>query len=439
VARLLRAQNVSASEIAAIGITNQRETVVLWDRKTGQPVANAIVWQDRRTAVHCDQLRAEGYEPLFRERTGLPLDSYFSGTKIHWLLNHIPGLRERAERGEIAFGTVDCFLLWRLTGGRVHATDISNASRTLLFNIHTCAWDEELLRLLQIPRELLPEVRPNSFLYGETSSSLFGSSIPIGGMAGDQQAATFGQACLTEGMVKNTYGTGCFLLMNTGTTPRTSQHGLLTTIAWQLASPSSPVTYALEGSVFVAGAAVQWLRDELQILHSAAEIEALANSVPDAGGVTFVPAFVGLGTPYWDPYARGAILGLTRGTSRAHIARAALEAVCHQTREVLEAMRADGGLAIPELRVDGGMTNNNTLLQMQADIMGIRVVRPAVTETTALGAAYLAGLAVGFWQNTTQIQEKWRSDREFSPQMSTERRDTLANEWKAAVERVRTK
>lgn len=436
VAKLLRNQNVSAEEIAALGITNQRETVVLWERATGRPVTNAIVWQDRRTAALCDELRAGGYEALFRGRTGLTLDPYFSGTKIRWLLDNVDGLRARAERGEIAFGTVDSFLLWRLTGGRVHATDVSNASRTLLYNIVTGQWDEELLALLHIPKEILPEVRPSSALYGETLPALFGQAIPIGGMAGDQQAATFGQACLRQGMAKNTYGTGCFLLMNTGETPQFSKHGLLTTVGWQL-QPGGQTIYALEGSVFVSGAAVQWLRDELQIIRSSAEIETLAASVPDNGGVYFVPGFVGLGTPYWDPYARGTILGLTRGTGRAHLARATLEAVCYQTRDVLEAMRADCGLALSELRVDGGMTVNNALLQMQADILGTTVVRPAVTETTALGAAYLAGLAVGYWKDTSEITSQWRVDATFHPQISADQRETLVTGWQRAVERAR--
>jgi glycerol kinase len=433
-AKLLRNLNVSASEVAGLGITNQRETTILWERATGRPVANAIVWQDRRTTPLCDELRAGGYEPLFRSRTGLPLDPYFSGTKIRWLLDHVDGLRARAERGEIAFGTVDSFLLWRLTGGAVHATDVTNASRTLLYNIVQRDWDDELLEILRIPRALLPAVHASSHLYGETRPELFGAAIPIGGMAGDQQAATFGQACLQEGMVKNTYGTGCFLLMNTGATPQFSQNGLLTTIAWQV---DGKTNYALEGSVFVAGAAVQWLRDELQIIHTAAEVEALAASVPDTGGVYFVPAFVGLGTPYWDAHARGALLGLTRGAGRAHIARAALEAVCYQTRDVVEAMRSDGGVEIKELRVDGGMTVNATLLQLQADILNVRVVRPAVTETTALGAAYLAGLAVGYWPNADEIAAQWRQAAVFEPRIGEDQRAALVAGWQRAIGQVR--
>jgi glycerol kinase len=434
VAKLLRNSSVPASEIAGLGITNQRETTILWERATGRPVANAIIWQDRRTSPLCDELRAAGHEPLFKACTGLPLDPYFSGTKIRWLLDNVDGLRARAERGEIAFGTVDTFLLWRLTGGAVHATDVTNASRTLLYNIVRRDWDDELLEILKIPRAMLPEVKPSSHLYGETRPELFGAAIPIGGMAGDQQAATFGQACLQEGMVKNTYGTGCFLLMNTGAIPQFSRHGLLTTVAWQLGEQT---TYALEGSVFIAGAAVQWLRDELQIIHSAAEIETLAASVPDTGGVTFVPAFVGLGAPYWDAYARGALLGLTRGTGRAHIARATLEAVCFQTRDVIEAMRADGGVEIEELRVDGGMTVNNTLLQLQADILNVRVVRPAVTETTALGAAYLAGLAVGYWRDTAEITTQWRQAAVFEPQIGSDQRAAMVEGWRRAINRIR--
>lgn len=433
--RVLQSANVAPRDVSAIGITNQRETVILWERATGRPIANAIVWQDRRTAGICDQLRADGLEPLFRERTGLPLDPYFSGTKLRWLFENIPGLYARAQRGEIAFGTVDSFLLWRLTGGTVHATDVSNASRTLLFNIRTLQWDDELLTLLDIPREILPKVCPSSHLYGGTKAELLGASLPISGIAGDQQAATFGQACHAPGMVKNTYGTGCFLLMHTGNLPQSSQHGLLTTVGWQLGNDAP--CYALEGSVFVAGAAVQWLRDELQIIRTAAEIEPLASSVPDTGGVCFVPAFTGLGTPYWDALARGAIVGLTRGTGRAHLARAALEAVCFQTVEVLSAMRSDCNLIIPELRVDGGMTTNNMLLQMQADFLGVPVVRPTVTETTARGAAYLAGLSNGFWRDTAEITQQWKADAVFHPQMGDDERETRLAQWRRAVERAR--
>ena len=447
---LLRSQNLAARDIAAIGIANQRETTILWERATGRPVANAIVWQDRRTAPLCQSLREAGHEPTFRAKTGLPLDPYFSGTKIRWLLDNVPGLRARAEKGEIAFGTVDSFLLWRLTGGRVHATDVTNASRTLLLNILTGDWDDELLALLDIPRALLPEVRPSSALFGETDSPWFGGAIPISGIAGDQQAATFGQACHVPGMAKNTYGTGAFLLMNTGDKPCFSQHGLLTTLACPCDTDARTqgekgdknernpsLAYALEGSVFVAGAAIQWLRDELQIISAAGEVEKLALSVPDNGGVWFVPAFTGLGAPYWDAEARGAIVGLTRGVGRAHIARAALESVCFQTRDVLEAMRADSGLALSELRVDGGMTVNNALLQMQADLLGTVVVRPKVTETTALGAAYLAGLGVGFWRGPDEIAAQWAVSAVFEPKMSANERETLYAGWKRAVERVR--
>jgi glycerol kinase len=434
--RLLRNCNVSPDEVAAVGITNQRETTLLWERATGRPVHNAIVWQDRRTASLCERLRAEGHAPTFQARTGLPIDPYFSGTKIRWLLDHVEGLRARAERGEIAFGTVDTFLLWRLTDGAVHATDPTNASRTLLYNIVTQDWDDELLALLDIPRAILPEVKPTSAVRGETSAELFGACIPIAGVAGDQQAATFGQACFRQGMVKNTYGTGCFLLMNTGPSPHLSNCGLLTTVAWDL---GGDLTYALEGSVFVAGAAIQWLRDELRIIHTAAETEALAASVPDSGGVVFVPAFTGLGAPYWDPYARGAVLGLTRGTQRAHLARAALEAVCFQTVDLVEAMRSDCGLPIPELRVDGGMTANSLLLQIQADLLGIPVVRPTITETTALGAARLAGLAVGFWQSTDQIAAQWAVDAVSEPHLSADRRAALLQDWRRAVDRIRSR
>ena len=454
VSRLLRTRGVAAAQVVAIGITNQRETTVLWERKTGRPVANAIVWQDRRTASLCAELLAAGHGPQFRERTGLPLDPYFSGTKISWLLDNVPDLRSRAEAGEIAFGTVDSFLMWRLSGGAIHATDVSNASRTLVYNIITGDWDDELLAILRIPRALLPIVRPSSHIYGETAPALFGRAIPIAGVAGDQQAATFGQACHAPGTVKNTYGTGSFLLMNTGPTPCRSDNGLLTTIAWQLESARNtpnvtvksayldapklpPVCYALEGSVFVTGAAVQWLRDELQIIRTSAEIEPLALSVPDNGGVFFVPAFTGLGTPYWDPHARGTIVGLTRGTGRAHLARATLESVCCQTTEVVQAMQSDSGIALRELRVDGGMTVNNTLMQMQADILGVPVVRPMVTETTALGAAYLAGLGVGFWQSLEQIAAQWVADTVFEPKVGQDQRNDMLQGWRRAVTRAR--
>jgi len=425
-------------DIAAIGIANQRETTLLWERATGRPVANAIVWQDRRTADTCERLRADGLEPLVREKTGLVLDPYFSATKLAWLLDNVPGARARADAGELAFGTVDTWLLWRLTGGRVHATDPSNASRTLLFNLHTLDWDDELLSLFRVSRAILPEIRPSTGPFGETDPHLFGESIPISGVAGDQQAATFGQACIRPGMCKNTYGTGSFLLMNTGSAPRVSSHRLLTTVAWSLNTQDSTLnTFALEGSIFVTGAAIQWLRDELGIIRHAAETEALARSVENSGGVYFVPAFAGLGAPYWDAAARGAIIGLTRGTGRAHIARAALEAACFQTRDVLDAMAADCGEAIPDLRVDGGMTVNDFLLQFQADLLGIPVHRPAVTETTALGAAYLAGLSAGVFDSVEQLAAAWRVERTFEPRISADQRDSLYSEWKRAVERVR--
>lgn len=431
--RVLREAKTDAHDIAAIGIANQRETVILWERATGRPVANAIVWQDRRTANLCSQLRTQGLEPFFRARTGLPIDPYFSGTKIAWLLDKIPGLRQQAERGEIAFGTVDSFLLWRLTGGRVHATDSTNASRTLLYNILKEEWDDELLELLHIPHSLLPEVKSSGSIFGETSALLFGSPIPLAGIAGDQQAALLGQACILPGMLKNTYGTGSFLLMQTGEKAIFSHHDLLTTISMQI---GEKIYYALEGSIFITGAAVQWLRDELQIIRSASEIEALAASVPNNGGVYFVPAFAGLGAPYWNSEARGAIIGLTRGAGRAHLARATLEAVCFQTRDVLEAMRADTSLPIEELKVDGGMTANNLLMQMQADLLGAVVTRPVIQETTALGAAYLAGLTTGFWNGMGQITSLWKADRTFIPTISEDERETLYSGWKRAIQQT---
>jgi glycerol kinase len=424
--------NLSPDAIAAIGIANQRETVVVWDRSTGEPVYNAIVWQDRRTAELCDRLKREGWEQEVRSRTGLVIDAYFSATKVRWLLDTVEGARHRARNGDLLFGTIDTFLLWRLTGGRVHMTDYSNAARTMLFNIHTLQWDDDLLKELDIPRAMLPEVRPSSGVYGETDRQIFGAPVPITGVAGDQQAATFGQACFRPGMVKNTYGTGNFMLMNTGDRPRESKHGLLTTIAWVI---GGSVVYALEGSVFVTGAAVQWLRDELRIIGDAAETERLAASVSSTGGVYVVPAFAGLGAPYWDQYARGTILGLTRGTGRAEMARATLEAVAYLSRDVLEAMRDDSGLEIRELRVDGGMVANNFLMQFQADITNAAVQRPVVQETTALGAASLAGLAVGYWQSEEEFARSWAMDREFTPQMPEPEREALYRGWKRAVER----
>ncbi|HET9979665.1 MAG TPA: glycerol kinase GlpK [Ktedonobacterales bacterium] len=430
----LRQSGVQPAQVTAIGLTNQRETTILWEKATGRPVMNAIVWQDRRTAPLCDTLRTEGWEAPIRDKTGLVIDAYFSGTKIAWMLDNLPGLRERAERGEILFGTVDTWLLWRLTGGRVHATDYSNASRTLLFNIHTLAWDDEILARLRIPRAVLPTVRSSSEVYGACDERLFGAAIPVAGDAGDQQAATFGQACFTPGMAKNTYGTGSFLLLNTGEKPVPSQSGLLTTIGWGI---GGKITYCLEGSIFITGAAVQWLRDGLGLVASAGETEALASGIRDTGGVYLVPAFVGLGAPYWDPYARGAIVGLTRGTGRAEIVRAALEAAAYQTRDVAHAMETDSGIALQELRVDGGMVANNWLMQFQADMLGVPVQRPLVAETTALGAAYLAGLAVGFWSGLDDITRNWAMDHQFTPTMATDTRERLYRGWGRAVERAR--
>ena len=421
-------------QIAAIGVTNQRETTLLWERDTGRPLSNAIVWQSRITAGLCERLKADGCEQVFRDKTGLVLDPYFSGTKIRYLLDTIPGARRRAECGEVLFGTVDTFLMWRLSGGKLHITDASNASRTLLFNIHACQWDDELLRIMDVPRAILPEVRSSSEVYGETDPRLFGSAIPLAGIAGDQQAATFGQSCLRLGEAKNTYGTGCFLLLCTGDKPVPSRHGLLTTIGWDL---RGKITYCLEGSVFVAGAVVQWLRDGLGIIRDASEIEALAKSVPDNGGVYFVPAFVGLGTPYWDPAARGLIIGLTRGTTRGHVARAALEAMAFQTRDVLEAMQRDAQSPLTALKVDGGASSNDFLMQFQSDLLGVPVSRPAVNETTALGAAFLAGLAVGVWDDPSALERIWTLDRQFLPQGTVAERNRRYSRWQAAVARSR--
>ncbi|HEU4597804.1 MAG TPA: glycerol kinase GlpK, partial [Pyrinomonadaceae bacterium] len=432
----LRDAKIEARELCAVGLTNQRETVVAWERGTGEAVARAVVWQDRRTAPDCDALKARGLEKIFREKTGLVLDPYFSGTKMRWLLEHTPGLRERAGRGEVVFGTVDSWLVWKLTGGRAHATDVSNASRTLLFNIHTLKWDEELLGLLEVPRAALPEVKPSAHIYGETDpSAFFGARVPVAGVAGDQQAALFGQACYDAGLAKNTYGTGSFLLMNTGHEPVQSKEGLLTTIAWGVEDEA--VEYALEGSIFVTGAAVQWLRDGLKVIERADETEALAASLPSNEGVFFVPALAGLGAPHWDAYARGAIVGLTRGTTRAHLARAALESTCYQTRDVLEAMERDSGIRLKELRVDGGAVGNRFLMQFQSDILGVPIVVPEVTETTAAGAAYLAGLAVGFWKDRAEIAATWRAARRYEPRMDEAERARLHRRWLRAVERAR--
>ena len=441
VSRASGATNNGAIElgaVAAIGITNQRETTVLWDRATGEPVANAIVWQDRRTAAHCDALRKAGKAALIQRKTGLILDAYFSGTKLAWLLDNVPGARLRAERGELAFGTVDAWLVYKLTGGKVHATDASNASRTLLFNIHTLAWDAQLLALLNIPASVLPQVVPSCGVLGETDPSLLGAAIPIAGIAGDQQAATFGQTCFAPGTAKNTYGTGCFMLMNTGTKAVASRNQLLTTVGWTgpVGAPHR-AAYCLEGSVFMGGATIQWLRDGLQIIRSASEVEALAASVPDSGDVYLVPAFAGLGTPHWDPYARGTLVGMTRGTGRAHIARAAMESIALQSADVFEAMQRDAGMALRELRVDGGASANNLLMQMQADFLGVPVVRPKVTETTALGAAYLAGLAVGFWRDAADISAQWQVDARFEPQLPAAAGRAKLARWRESVERSR--
>ena len=432
----LHQSRLKPERIAAIGVTNQRETTIIWDRETGEPIHNAIVWQCRRTAPMCERLKAEGFDQVIHERTGLVADAYFSGTKIVWLIENIPGVRKRANQGKLAFGTVDTFLLWRLSGGRLHITDPSNASRTMLYNIHTQAWDEEILEHLRIPPSLLPEVRPSSAIYGEIEPHLLGAPIPLAGIAGDQQAATFGQACFSPGMAKNTYGTGCFLLLNTSDQAVTSNSGLLTTIGWDLGVQNS-LTYCLEGSVFIAGAAVQWLRDELGLITQSRNIESLAASVPDNGGVYFVPAFVGLGAPYWDPYARGTILGLTRGSSRGHLARATLEAIAYQTLDVIEVMHKDSDLSLETLRVDGGAARNDLLMQIQADILGVPVQRPVINETTALGAAFLAGLAVDLWPSLEALSSLWQQDQQFSPQISEDRRRSLYNQWKRAVKRCR--
>ncbi len=422
--------DITINEIAGIGITNQRETTVLWDKETGRPVHKAIVWQCRRTAGYCDELKKLGMAEFFRSKTGLVLDAYFSATKLRWLLDNAIGARERAEKGELLFGTVDSWIIWKLTGGKVHVTDYSNASRTMLFNIHTLKWDEEILRVLKIPQQILPEVKPSSHVYGYTDSKLFGREVPIAGAGGDQQCALFGQTCFERGEVKNTYGTGGFMLMNTGTSPVNSHNGLVTTIAWGV---DDKVEYALEGSIFVAGAAVQWLRDELGLIRDAAESEVLAKSVPDANGCYVVPAFVGLGAPYWDQYARGAIVGLTRGVNRNHIVRATLESIAYQVNDVLMAMQEDSGMPITSLRVDGGACDNDFLMQFQADILNTSVVRPYCIETTAMGAAYLAGLAVGYWRSKDEILANHVIAAEFKPQMGQAKRESLLQGWHNAV------
>ncbi|HVS51791.1 MAG TPA: glycerol kinase GlpK [Opitutaceae bacterium] len=428
--------NLAAGDLAALGLTNQRETTLLWERRTGRPLARAIVWQDRRTTEICARLRRRGLAPLLREKTGLVLDPYFSGTKLAWLLDRIPGARRRAARGELAFGTVDTWLLWKLTGGKVHATDVSNASRTLLLNLRTGEWDDALLRALRIPREVLPAVRASSEIFGEVETIPALRGVPIGGVAGDQQAALFGQTCFRPGLAKNTCGTGCFLLLHTGEQPVASQHQLLTTIAWRLGA-QGPLEYALEGSVFIGGAVVQWLRDGLGLIAQSADIEALAARAPDNGGVYLVPAFAGLGAPHWDAAARGAIVGLTRGTTAAHLARAALESIAYQSADLLRAMEADAKLRLRELRVDGGATINNGLLQFQSDLLRVPVIRPRITETTALGAAYLAGLAVGFWKNRAEIAALWRAEKTFRPQAAPAAMRRLQRDWHRAVERAK--
>ena len=424
--------NVTAANIAAIGITNQRETTIVWDKNTGEPVSHAIVWQCRRTSEYCDSLKEKGLTEVFRAKTGLVIDAYFSGTKLRWILENVPGARERAERGELLFGTVETWLIWKLTGGKVHVTDYSNASRTMLFNINTLQWDDEILSELNIPKCMLPEAKPSSLVYGEAMAQFFGAPIPIAGAAGDQQAALFGQTCFTPGQAKNTYGTGCFMLMNTGEKPVFSNNGLVTTIAWGL---NGKVEYALEGSIFVAGAAVQWLRDELRLIESASDSEYMAKKVPDTNGCYVVPAFTGLGAPHWDAYARGSILGLTRGVSKYHIIRATLDSIAYQVNDVLAAMEADSGIRLSELKVDGGAAANNYLMQAQSDISGAPVLRPRCVETTAMGAAYLAGLAVGYWKDTEDIRHNWNIDRTFRPEITAENRDVQIAGWKKAVSR----
>lgn len=430
-AEVLAKKNITTKQIAAIGITNQRETTIVWDRASGRPIHRAIVWQDRRTAGYCDELKTAGHGEMIRHHTGLVIDAYFSATKLKWILDHVPGARGRAEKGELAFGTVDTWLLWKLTNGKLHITDATNASRTMLLNIHKGSWDEELLRLFDIPVSVLPEVRSSSEVYGTTGSLVTpGSGISIAGIAGDQQAALFGQLCTRPGMVKNTYGTGCFMLMHTGSQAVLSKNNLLTTIAWQL---NGKIEYALEGSIFIAGAVVQWLRDGLHLIRSSSEVEALAEKVKDTEGVYLIPAFAGLGAPHWKQYARGSIFGMTRGTNQSHIARAALESIAYQTYDVLNAMEADSGIPIAELRVDGGATANNLLMQFQADVMQAPVLRPEVVETTALGAAYLAGLAVGFWDSVESLQKQWKVDKRFTPSMEKEKIQALLKGWQRAV------
>ena len=433
IAEAITSIDINGHNIAGIGITNQRETTIVWDRETEEPIYNAIVWQDRRTSEYCDSLKEAGHTEFIRSRTGLIIDAYFSATKIKWILDNVPGARERAEKGKLMFGTVDTWLIWRLTRGDVHVTDVSNASRTMLFNIHTLQWDEELLRLFDIPLSMMPEVRSSSEVYGHTKSTIFAHEVPISGIAGDQQAALFGQMCVEPGAVKNTYGTGCFLLMNSGEKPIDSKNNLLTTIAWKI---GDTVNYALEGSIFVGGSVVQWLRDGLGIIRSSSEVEALAASVPDTAGVYFVPALTGLAAPYWDQYARGSISGISRGTTAAHIARAALEGIAYQTLDIVDAMQRDSGIKLCELKVDGGAARNNLLMQFQSDLLFTRVIRPKVTETTALGAAYLAGLVVGYWDSIEDIKQQWQADCVFEPAAEPEQIEKAIDGWHDAVRRV---
>lgn len=435
IAEAISAIDINGLDIAAIGITNQRETTIVWDVDTEEPIYNAIVWQDRRTAEFCDKLKAEGLVDKVREKTGLIIDAYFSGTKIKWILDNVPGARERAEKGKLRFGNVDSWLIWRLTRGEIHCTDVTNASRTMLFNIHTLRWDDDLLKLLNIPRSMMPEVRSCSEVYGHTKTTIFAHEVPIAGIAGDQQSALFGQMCLTPGSIKNTYGTGCFVMLNIGDKPLLSKNNLLTTVAWKI---GDKVKYALEGSIYVGGSVVQWLRDGLGFIKSSSEIEELASSVPDSGGVIFVPALTGLAAPYWDQYARGTIVGITRGTTRAHIARAALDGIAFQTYDIAQAMAKDMGAPLTELKVDGGASRNNLLMQFQANLLGIPVVRPKITETTALGAAYLAGLAVGFWKDIDEIKSQWQVERTFEPVPENDEIKAAKNGWADAIQRTLT-
>ena len=436
IAEAISTIDITGLDIAAIGITNQRETTIVWDIDTDEPIYNAIVWQDRRTAEFCDQLKADGLTETIRQKTGLIIDAYFSGTKIKWILDHVPGARKRAEEGKLRFGTVDSWLVWRLTRGETHVTDVTNASRTMLFNIHELKWDEELLKLFNIPLSMMPEVKSNSEIYGHTKTTIFAHKVPIAGLAGDQQAALFGQMCLDPGSIKNTYGTGCFVMLNTGEKPIVSKNNLLTTIAWQI---GNKVNYALEGSIYVGGSVVQWLRDGLGIINHSSDVESLAQSVSDSGGVYFVPALTGLAAPYWDPYARGTIVGITRGTTAAHIARAALDGIAFQTYDIAQAMAKDMNDRLTELKVDGGASRNNLLMQFQADLLGIDVVRPQITETTAIGAAYLAGLGVGYWDSVDELRRQWKVERTFTPNLDSETVRTAREGWADAISRTLSK